>query len=173
MTFGPYGKDLHFSVHQPAAWENLTTTAPEILANSSGKHMVFETPDPEAWVPHGYVVVRVDSRGACKSAGKLDVNSPTEFRDFHDAIEWAGVQSWSNGKVGLLGISYYACGQWFVASLRPPHLAAIVPWQGTYDFYRGRTRQGGLFCNGFVQRWWNRNVAKQHGNAACDFKDMV
>ena len=93
--------------------------------------MVFETPDPEVWVPHGYVTIRVDSRGACKSPGKLDVNSPQEFVDFYDAIEWAGVQPWSNGKVGLIGISYYACGQWMVASLRPPHLAAIQPWQGT------------------------------------------
>ena len=173
MTFGPYGKDIHFSQHQPAPWKNLQETAPEVFEQSTGKFMVFETPDPEAWVPHGYVVVRVDSRGACKSPGRLDVNSPAEFRDFHDAIEWAGEQPWSNGKVGLSGISYYACGQWFVASLKPKHLAAILPWQGTYDFYRGRTRQGGLFCNGFVGRWWNRNVAKQHGNAACEFKDMI
>src|SRR5262245_17456339 len=89
MTFGPYGKDLHFSVHQPGAWQNLNETDPGIFDASSGKYMVFETPDPEAWVPHGYAVMRVDSRGGAKSPGYLDVNSPAEFRDFHDAIEWA------------------------------------------------------------------------------------
>jgi len=172
MTLGPYGKDLHFSNNSPAPWKNLTENHPEVFEHSSGKWMAFETPDPEVWVPHGYVLVRVDSRGAVKSPGKLDVNSPAEFRDFYDAIEWVGVQPWCNGKVGLLGISYYACGQWFVASLKPPHLAAILPWQGTYDFYRGRTRQGGLFCNGFVQRWWNGILSKQNGKADCPHKDM-
>ena len=126
---------------------------------------MFETPDPEVWVPHGYVVVKVDSRGAGKSPGRLDVNSPAEFRDFYDAIEWAATQPWSNGKVGLLGISYYAAGQWMIAAERPPHLAAILPWQGTYDFYRDRTRQDGIFGSGFLKRWWNRSVLRnQHGN---------
>lgn len=173
MTFGPYGKDLHFSQHRLESWETLVNDYPEIFEASSGKWMVFETPDPEVWVPHGYVTIRVDSRGACKSPGKLDVNGPQEFVDFYDAIEWAGVQPWSNGKVGLIGISYYACGQWMVASLRPPHLAAIQPWQGTSDFYRGRTRTGGMFCNGFVHRWWGNNLRKQYGNPKCDLVDML
>jgi predicted acyl esterase len=174
MTFGPYGKDVHLSQHQPGAWTTLQERYPEALATSSGKHLVFETPDPEAWVPHGYAVVKVDSRGAGKSPGKLDVNSPAEFRDFYDAIEWAGVQPWSNGKVGLVGISYYAAGQWMVAALRPPHLAAILPWQGTCDFYRDRTRHDGMFCSGFVVRWWNQSVLRdQHGNPDSPFTDIV
>lgn len=172
MTLGPYGKDLHFKDNSPAPWENLTQNHPEIFQASSGKYMVFERPDPEVWVPNGYAIVMLDSRGACKSPGKLDVNAPAEYRDFYDAIEWAAAQPWSNGNIGLLGISYYCCSQWNVAALKPPHLKAILPWQGTYDFYRGRTRQGGIFCNGFVARWWGRIVDKQHGNAACALKDM-
>ncbi len=174
MTFGPYSKDIHFSQHRLASWDSMIHDNPEILQASSGKWMVFETPDPEVWVPHGYVVIRVDSRGAAKSPGKLDVNSPQEFMDFHDAIEWAAAQPWCNAKVGLLGISYYACGQWMVAASRPPHLAAILPWQGTSDFYRGRTRQGGIFCDGFIGMWWGRIVkARQHGNPDCPLEDMV
>src|SRR6267142_1163477 len=127
--------------------------------------MVLETPDPEMWAPHGYAVVKVDSRGSGKSPGKLDVNSPAEFRDFHDAIEWAAVQPWSSGRVGLLGISYYAAGQWMIAAERPPHLAAILPWQGTYDFYRDRTRQGGILGSGFLKRplngpWYEERSAR-------------
>ena len=57
--------------------------------------------------------------------GYLDLVSAREARDFYDAIEWAGGQLWSNGKVGLLGISYMAINQWQVAALQPPHLAAI------------------------------------------------
>lgn len=173
MTLGPYGKDVHLSQFMPEAWQALQRRHPEILRASSCRYLVFETPDPEVWVREGYVVVKIDSRGAGKSPGRLDVNSPAEFRDFYDAIEWAGVQAWSNGKVGLLGISYYAAGQWMIAAERPPHLAAILPWQGTYDFYRDRTRQGGILGNGFLNRWWNRSVLRnQHGNAGTPLVDI-
>jgi predicted acyl esterase len=173
ITLGPYGKDVHLSQFMPEAWEALQRRHPEILKASSCKYLVFETPDPEMWAPEGYVVVKVDSRGSGKSPGKLDVNSPAEFRDFHDAIEWAAAQSWSSGKVGLLGISYYAAGQWMIAAHRPPHLAAILPWQGTYDFYRDRTRQGGILGSGFLKRWWNRSVLRnQHGNPDTPLTDL-
>jgi predicted acyl esterase len=173
MTFGPYGKDVALRDFMQEAWDRLNATYPEILAASSCKHLVFERPDPEVWVPDGYVLINVDSRGAGKSPGRLDPNSPAEFRDFYDAIEWAGTQPWSSGKVGLIGISYYAAGQWFVAAMRPPHLAAILPWQGTYDFYRDRTRQDGIFASGFLKRWWGRSVLRfQHGNPANECKDI-
>jgi predicted acyl esterase len=173
MTFGPYGKDVPLREFMQEAWDRLNTTYPEILAASSCKHLVFERPDPEMWVPDGYIVINVDSRGAGKSPGRLDPNSATEFRDFYDAIEWAGTQPWSSGKVGLLGISYYAAGQWFVAAMQPPHLAAILPWQGTYDFYRDRTRQDGIYASGFLKRWWNRSVIRnQHGNPDTDCRDI-
>ncbi len=173
MTLGPYGKDVHLSQFMPEAWEALKRRHPEILEASSCKYLVFETPDPEMWAPEGYVAVKVDSRGSGKSAGRLDVNSPAEFRDFHDAIEWAAAQTWSSGKVGLLGISYYAAGQWMIAAQRPPHLAAMLPWQGTYDFYRDRTRQGGILGSGFLTRWWNRSVLRnQHGNPDTPLTDL-
>src|ERR1051326_7032605 len=173
MTFGPYGKDVPLCEFMQEAWDRLNQTYPEILAASSCKHLVFERPDPEVWVPHGYVVIAVDSRGAGKSPGRLDPNSPAEFRDFYDAIEWAAAQPWSSGKIGLLGISYYAAGQWFVAAMRPPHLAAMLPWQGTYDFDRDRTRQDGIFATGFSKRWWARSVLRnQHGNAESPYHDI-
>ena len=53
-------------------------------------------------------------------------------RTIYECIEWAGAQPWSNGKVGLLGISYFAINQWQVAALQPPHLAAICPWEGAH-----------------------------------------
>src|SRR5215469_259403 len=174
LTYGPYGKDSHISQFMGEGWNRLKARHPEIVANSTGKHMVFERPDPEAWVPHGYAVVHVDCRGAGRSPGKLDVNSPQEFRDCKEAIEWAGAQPWCNGKVGLLGISYYAAGQWMAASYRPKHLAAILPWSGTCDFYRDRTRHGGVFVNGFVGRWWQNSVLNnQHGKADSTLTDFV
>ena len=70
MTLGPYGKDVHLSEFMPEAWTALRERHPEILAASSCKYLVFETPDPEVWVGHGYIVVKVDSRGAGKSPGR-------------------------------------------------------------------------------------------------------
>ena len=174
MTYGPYGKDSHISQFMGEGWPKLKARYPEIVADSTSQHMVFERPDPEVWVPHGYALIQVDCRGAGRSPGKLDVNSPQEFQDFKEAIEWAGAQPWCNGKVGLLGISYYAAGQWMVASYRPKCLAAILPWAGTCDFYRDRTRHGGIFVSGFVGRWWQNSVLNnQNGNANSTLTDFV
>jgi predicted acyl esterase len=83
---------------------------------------------------------------------------------FCDVVEWAAEQPWSSGKVGLLGISYYAGSQWRVAARKPKGLAAIVPWEGMSDYYRDRCRHGGILSNGFIQFWWNRQViTNQYG----------
>ena len=83
---------------------------------------------------------------------------------FFDVVEWAAEQSWSSGKVGLLGISYYAGSQWRVAARRPKGLAAIIPWEGMSDYYRDRCRHGGILANTFINFWWNRQViTNQYG----------
>jgi len=166
LNYSPYGKDVHFSEYWPDVFADLKNNHPQIAARSSLRHMIFEAPDPEVWTGLGYAIVRVDSRGSGKSPGFLQPNSPQEFIDASDAVEWAGQAPWSNGRVGLLGISYYAAEQWMIAQHRPRHLAAMQPWQGTSDFYRDRTRKGGIFSSGFVQMWWNSVVLNQHGNGA-------
>ena len=108
-------------------------------------------------MPDGYVCVRVDSRGAGRSPGFIDHFSPRETRDFYDCIEWAGVQPWSNGKVGLNGVSYYGINQWHVASLQPPHLAAMCIWEGAADWYRDMTHHGGILCT-FWANWYDMQV---------------
>ena len=78
-------------------------------------------------------------------------------RTSYNCIEWAGRQPWSNGKVGLSGISYYAINQWQVASLQPKHLAAICVWEGFADFYRELSHNGGIY-NTFAQNWYDMQV---------------
>ncbi|MFE0630957.1 CocE/NonD family hydrolase [Streptomyces sp. NPDC058864] len=163
MTHGPYAKGLAFQEGYPGMWGPLSAKYPDVTAGSSNRYQNWETVDPEKWVPDGYVCVRVDSRGAGRSPGLLDIFSPRETRDYHDCVEWAGTQPWSNGKVGLLGISYYAVNQWQVAALRPPHLAAICPWEGASDLYREFARHGGIL-NTFTSVWYPVQVASvQHG----------
>ena len=174
LTHGPYGKDVHFADGYTPAWTKLKKLYPAVDTDgTSGQFLRWELPDPEKWVPHGYVVVAVDSRGSGKSPGVLHVWSPQQVRDHYDCIEWAGVQPWSNGKVGLMGISYLAANQWQVAAMNPPHLAAIMPWEGFSDFYRELARQGGILANVFVNTsWWPNQILKlQHGNGSTPFRD--
>jgi predicted acyl esterase len=163
LTYGPYGKGLAFQEGYPDQWEAMVRDHPDVAAGSSNRYQNWEVVDPEKWVPEGYACVRVDSRGAGRSPGFVDCWSPRETRDLYACIEWAGVQPWSNGRVGLLGISYYAMNQWQVAALQPPHLAAICPWEGAADWYRDVTRHGGILCD-FLGNWFRKQVATvQHG----------
>ncbi len=132
---------------------------PPDLEEKANPYMNWETVNPLWWVPRGYIAVRVDSRGSGKSPGRTDPWSPTEARDFYDAIEWAARQQWSNGRVGLSGISYYAMTQWLVANLKPPSLAAIIPWEGAADLYRDFAFHGGIFSMGFAVNWFHAYMA--------------
>jgi predicted acyl esterase len=73
-------------------------------------------------------------------------------------IEWAASQPWCDGGVGLSGVSYLAMSQWSVAALRPPHLKAIVPWEGVSDLYREMAFHGGIPETGFVPIWWKKRM---------------
>ncbi|KAH7133855.1 Alpha/Beta hydrolase protein [Dactylonectria macrodidyma] len=159
VTYGPYGKDIPYSVFHPKSFA-------EVNPEHKSEHSAWETPDPAFWTAHGYAVLRVDERGCGQSGGMLDSMSSTTSDAFFDVVEWAAEQPWSTGKVGLLGISYYAGSQWRVAARRPKGLAAIVPWEGMSDYYRDRVRHGGILSNTFIEWWWNRQVvSNQYGLA--------
>ncbi|MBX6426331.1 MAG: CocE/NonD family hydrolase [Variibacter sp.] len=173
LSYGPYAKGLSFQEGYKANWARLVKAAPEVLEGSSNKYQNWELVDPEKWVPDGYVCVRVDSRGAGRSPGVLDPWSPRETRDLYECIEWAGTQPWSNGKVGVNGISYYAMNQWHVGALNPPHLAALCIWEGAADYYRDVSRHGGILCD-FISTWYHRQVVSvQHGKGERGPKSVV
>jgi uncharacterized protein len=157
LTYGPYAKGLAFQDGYPSAWQRMIMQHPDVAYGSSNKHQNWEVVDPEKWVPHGYICVRVDSRGTGRSPGYIDHFSPRETKDFHDCIEWAGVQPWSNGKVGLSGVSYYGINQWHVASTQPKHLAAMCIWEGAADWYRDMTHHGGILST-FWANWYDMQV---------------
>ena len=119
MTYGPYGKWLHFEDLYNDQWRRMCADQPDVPTNSTNKYQCWEVVDPEKWVPDGYIVIRVDSRGAGRSQGVIDIWSLREAQDLALCVDWAGVQPWSNGKVGLNGISYYAENQWQAAALQP------------------------------------------------------
>jgi len=157
LSYGPYAKGLSFQEGYPSAWDRMVELHPDVTAGSSNLYQAWELADPEKWVPDGYICLRVDSRGCGASPGFVDPFSPRETKDFYDCIGWAGVQPWSNGKVGLNGISYYGINQWHVATLQPPHLAALCIWEGAADWYRDMTHHGGILST-FWDNWYDMQV---------------
>jgi putative CocE/NonD family hydrolase len=145
---------------------------PNLCERSSCNFLKWEVTDPERWIPENYAVMVVDVRGSGKSPGLLDPLSARETSDYYDLIEWAGVQPWSSGRVGLLGTSYLAMNQWQVAALQPPHLAAIVPWEGASDWYREVFYHGGILSNFFARQWSSNQISPNlHGNGATPYRD--
>jgi uncharacterized protein len=140
LNLGPYQKDKPWIV-------------PDTLEERPNEWMNWETINPHWWVPRGYAAVRVDGRGSGKSPGQCEPWSLAEAVDLCDAVEWAAAQPWCNGKVGLLGISYFAINQWFVANLQPPSLKAIIPWEGFADLYRDALYHGGILSL-FMTNWY-------------------
>ncbi|MFZ3213953.1 MAG: CocE/NonD family hydrolase [Terriglobales bacterium] len=157
ITYGPYAKGLSFQEGYPGAWNIMVATHPDVPHGSTNKYQNWEVIDPEKWVPEGYAIVRVDSRGTGRSPGFVDHFSPRETDDFYQCIEWAAVQPWSSGKVGINGISYYGMNQWLVAAKQPPHLMAMCIWEGAADWYRDSTHHGGILST-FWAAWYDVQV---------------
>lgn len=106
----------------------------------------FEAPDPADWVPRGYAIVNVDTRGAFDSEGTMVIMGTQEAEDGYDTVEAIAGMDWCSGKVGLAGNSHLAIATWFIAALRPPSLAAIAPWEGCGDLYREQFARGGIYA---------------------------
>lgn len=144
LSWSPYGKHAQSNqVFWPRSGVN-----PEWLSPLTP----FEGADPVKWGALGYAVVVVDPRGAWLSEGDFHHNGAVEAQDCADTINWLADQPWSNGKVGMTGVSYLAAIQFWVAALNPPALAAINPWEGFTDWYREFAYHGGILETGFLPR---------------------
>ena len=159
ISWSPYGK--HLSGLEPYA--NIPDDSggrgcgvdPAWLSPYAG----FEGPDPVAWTRAGYAVISVNPRAMWWSEGDFaSVWGEREARDVCDLIEWAGEQDWSNGKVGMSGVSYLATVQWWAASLQPQHLAAINPCEGQTDPYREFIFHGGIQDTNFPGFWQHNRL---------------
>ncbi|GAB3012817.1 CocE/NonD family hydrolase [Mycobacterium bourgelatii] len=160
VSIHPYGKD-----NLPTRRRKRWTYSPQYRMLRQPKPLTFsaltgwEAPDPAWWLPHGFVVVNADLRGCGRSDGTGDLMSRQEAEDTYDLVQWAAEQSWSDGWVVMLGVSYLAISQYAVAALQPPALRAICPWEGFTDAYRDLLFPGGVREFGFT-RMWARNVRR-------------
>jgi uncharacterized protein len=176
MLMGPYGKDTKYAdaPAYKASWSKLLAKYPDLCKKSSCRYLRFEAPDPERWVQDGYIVIAADSRGSGASPGMLNPLSPREIEDYATLITWASHQPWSTGKVGLVGTSYHAINQWLVAARQPEGLAAILPWEGAFDYYREIAFTGGIPNVAAWKFWWDHQVVTdQHGDGTSPLVDTI
>jgi uncharacterized protein len=113
---------------------------------------------PDVWAGRCYIVVAQDVRGQYKSDGAW-YPFRHEATDGYDTIEWAAALPKSNGKVGMYGFSYPGATQWLPATLRPPHLTAILPAMTSSDYRDGWTYEGGALYQAFTQYWPLNSIA--------------
>ncbi len=162
ICMAPYGKDSMPPDQQFLRIKNVGVLPFSELTG-------WETPDPAFWVPHGYAFINIDCRGTNHSGGnRFDHMSEKMAEDFYDSVEWVAKQTWCDGNVGSNGVSYLAASQWLGATTNPPHLKAIMPWEGFNDWYREHAFHGGIPDHGFFHEIWSRRMNAQTGFIARD-----
>jgi len=102
----------------------------------------------------GYVFMVQDVRGRGDSEGEFGFFFQ-EADDGYDTIEWIARQSWSDGKVGMMGGSYWGTVQWLAAREKAPHLVCIVPTAPGGDYFNEVPYVGGAFMLGWALSWIN------------------
>ena len=145
------GTTLRANIYRPAGegkWPVLLTRLPY------GKDFPLGTSvmDPVQVARRGYVLVVQDTRGRMTSEGEW-IPFVNEAQDGYDTIEWAAQLPYSNGSVGMYGISYFGFTQWASAVLQPPALKAMVPAQTWNDPFNGVVFRGGALELGSSGGW--------------------
>lgn len=141
---GRYPVMMSWAPYPTGPWEDGGAASGVEDTSADTRYLEFEVPNPDFWIPRGYVFIRVVAPGFQGAPGRPEILNQLEAERYYQAIEWAAGQSWSEAKVCLVGISYYAVSQYRVAGLKPPHLRCILPWEGLADPYRDIVYQGGM-----------------------------
>ncbi|HEV2579345.1 MAG TPA: CocE/NonD family hydrolase, partial [Ktedonobacteraceae bacterium] len=145
------GAILRANIYRPAGegkWPVLLTRLPYGKDLPGGTSVM----DPAQVARRGYVVIVQDTRGRFTSEGEW-VPFINEGLDGVDTIEWAAQMPYSNGSVGMYGISYFGFTQWVSAVYNPPALKAMVPFQTWNDPLNGVIFRGGALELGSSGGW--------------------
>lgn len=103
---------------------------------------------------HGYALVVQDVRGRGDSDGEFDFFFQEE-QDGYDTIEWLAAQPFSNGRVGMMGVSYLGTVQWLAAKAHPPHLVCMAPTAPAGRYVEELPFEGGAFMHQWALQWIN------------------
>lgn len=160
MCWGPFGKKFNGI----ASLKLMTPWNLGIPDGTLSGLETFEGLDPADWVPHGYAIINVDSRGSNDSDGIMNILGSQEAEDGHDVVEIVAKLPWCNGSVGTAGNSHLAIVQWHIAAQNPPSLKAIAPWEGMSDIYREQFARGGIYGGELFDKLITKYMIKgRHG----------
>lgn len=132
------GISLFAEVYLPdgeGPWPTILHSTPYKHVDKAAGGLVFGDFYVNSYVPRGYAVVIADVRGFGDSEGCVEVWGPNEQQDQYDLVEWVAAQEWSDGKVGMIGVSYPGTTPIEAAVMAPPHLTTIVAMAGLTDPY--------------------------------------
>jgi putative CocE/NonD family hydrolase len=145
----PDGNKMRYSLLLPSG-----TGSFPLLVEYDG-YTAGSTPNiGQLWVSEGYAVMGINVPGTGCSTGEDQVFDASTGAAGAFALEWAGKQPWSNGRIGMVGYSYSGYNQLWVAAHRPKGLLAITPSKNVTDPYRDVGYPGGIKNIGFPSQWW-------------------
>lgn len=145
----PDGNRMRYSLLLPGGARNYP-----VLVEYDGYTAGVTPSVGKRWVAEGYAVLGLNVPGTGCSSGVDQVFDESTGAAGAFAIEWAGKQSWSNGRIGMIGYSYSGYNQLWVAAHRPKGLLAITPSKNVTDPYRDIGYPGGIANLGFPSMWW-------------------
>ena len=149
----PDGVRLAYVAYRPAEQGQYPVILDYDAYESSGADIVAGSWFHKA-VRRGYAVVGANVRGSgCSEGDTFSLFHPRQGPDGAALVEWLGTRPWSDGNVGMYGVSYPGHTQFFVAAQRPSHLKALAAGGLTASIYREALRPGGMFNVGFAA-WW-------------------
>ncbi len=158
----PYPTVVSYSGYEPSKPGEMIGDG-SLSGLCEGLPVVCDAPnDPSALISafFGYATVNVNIRGTGCSGGAFDFFETMQLLDGYDVIETVAAQDWvMNGKVGMVGLSYPGITQLFVATARPPHLAAIAPFSVIGSAHTTML-PGGILNDGFATAWITNVIAK-------------
>lgn len=131
--------------------------------------------DYARFLQEGFAVALVNLRGTGESDGCFQFGGEADRRDVTTVIQSLAHQPWSNGNVGMYGISYHGWTQFMALAKAPPALKAVVPMSGIIDMWSVLTRRGapihiGVAAPASVNLLYSQNTSENQrvpGHAAC------
>lgn len=100
------------------------------------------------FLAEGYAYAAVNLRGTGESGGCVTFGGLPDQRDGYHVVEGLADQPWSDGKIGMFGLSFDGWSQYMALAAHPPSLEAIVPVSGVIDYWSVITRNGASYVSG-------------------------
>ena len=148
------GVKLAVDLYRPDGPERCPAILSAYPYNKDGFGGASAQPMIAYFTKRGYAFVAADCRGYGASEGiYADFLDGFNGEDLYDLVEWVATQPWCDGKVGMTGMSYGGATALKAASMKPPHLKAIVPVMAPADAYDLVFPGGALNMLGVCGAW--------------------